>query len=100
MTSVTSVSPPVDNEGPSPLLSTLHEVERILRESAARDEGPLSLAEIGRRMTAKSVRHATVRACVDELARFHLVTHDLRHGVMWTLYEDDSFWSSQGLLSL
>lgn len=32
-------------------------------------EGPLSHAEIGRRMHAKRVRPAVVRACVQELTR-------------------------------
>lgn len=85
---------------PSPRLDTLHEVERILREAAAKDEGALPLAEIKRRMTAKSVRHATVRACVEELKRFHLLTEDPRRGVMWTLHEDPKFWAQKGLIKL
>ncbi|MGQ0535672.1 MAG: hypothetical protein ACT4PT_06350 [Methanobacteriota archaeon] len=32
-------------------------------------EGPLSFAEIGRRMSARKVRPAVVRACVQELVR-------------------------------
>ncbi len=75
-------------------------MERILREAAAEDEGPLSFAEIARRMKAKSVRHATVRACVDELKRFHLVTEDSKRGVMWTLHEDSDFWKRRGLVKL
>lgn len=97
MTNMSPIAPPKPAEGPSPLLRTVHEVERILRAAAARDEGPLSLAEIGRRMEAKSVRHATVRACVEELKRFHLVTEDHRRGVMWTLHEDPAFWATEGL---
>jgi len=40
----------------NPTLKTLHEVERILRQAASKREGPLSYAEIARRMPAKAVR--------------------------------------------
>lgn len=53
----------------NPRLSTLLEVESILVENLKNWEGPLSYAEIGRRMSAKRVRPAVVRACVQELAR-------------------------------
>ena len=98
--SVSSIPAPRRGTGPSPLLRTVHEVERILRGAAARDEGPLRLAEIKRRMRAKSVRHVTVRACVEELKRFHLVTEDPRRGVLWTLHEDPEFWTRKGLAKL
>ncbi len=91
------LAPPKEIHGPSPLLTTLHEIESILREAAANDEGPLSLAEIKRRMEARSIRHFTVRTCVDELKRLHLVTEDPKKGVMWTLHEDPSFWREKGL---
>ncbi len=94
------ILPPRSTQAPSPRLATVHEVEEILRRAAARDEGPLRLAEIKRRMRAKSVRHATVRACVEELKRFHLVTEDPTRGVMWTLHEDPRFWSRRGLRKL
>jgi len=97
---IPTIVPPEMAEGPSPLLRTLHEVELLLRRAAAKDEGPLSLAEIKRRMHAKSVRHAVVRACVNELTRLHLVTEDDRRGVMWTLHEDLRFWSRKGLVRL
>lgn len=86
------IAAPRPIEGHVPRLDTLHEVERILRKAHADDEGPLRLAEIERRMSAKSVRHQTVRACVDELVRLHLATEDPRRGVMWTLHEDPEFW--------
>ncbi len=86
--------------GPSPLLTTVHEVESILRKAAANDEGPLRLAEIKRRMRAKSVRHSTVRECIEELKRFHLVTEDPERGVLWTLHEDPAFWNRRNLLKL
>ncbi|MGB0652032.1 MAG: hypothetical protein ACPGQL_02430 [Thermoplasmatota archaeon] len=53
----------------NPRLSTLLEVEAILVQNLADWEGPLSFAEIGRRMRAKSVRPAVIRACVNELVR-------------------------------
>lgn len=96
----TVIAPPDRVEGLSPLLRTLHEVEAILRKAAADDEGPMSLAEIKRRMRAKSVRHATVRACVNELKRLHLLTEDPRRGVLWTLHEDPHFWSRKGFARL
>lgn len=100
MTSMSTIAVPEPLPGPSPLLRTLHEVERILREAAAKDEGPLSLAEIKRRMSAKSIRHSTVRACVEELKRFHLITEDPARGVLWTLHEDPAFWTRKGLVRL
>jgi len=97
---MSTIALPQPMRGPSPLLRTLHEVELLLRKAAADDTGPISLAEIKRRMHAKSVRHATVRACVNELARLGLVTEDPRRGVMWTLHEDPRFWSKKGLTRL
>jgi hypothetical protein len=94
------ILPPRSTRAPSPRLVTVHEVEEILRRAAADDEGPLRLAEIKRRMRAKSVRHATVRACVEEMKRLHLVTEDPTRGVMWTLHEDPRFWSRRGLRKL
>ena len=59
-------------------LSTLHEIERILRDA----RGPISLNEIKRRMRAKAVRHETVRMAVDEFARLGFVVEGPR-GVAW-----------------
>lgn len=89
---MSTVPRPEPSDGPSPTLATLHEVERILRKARARDEGPLSLAEVERRMEAKQVRHATLRACVDELVRLGFATEDDAEGVLWTLHEDPQFW--------
>lgn len=58
--------PPADA---NPRLSTLLEIESILVENLNDWGGPLSYAEIGRRMHAKRVRPAVVRACVQELVR-------------------------------
>ncbi len=100
MTSMSLIEPPRAFRGPSPLLTTVHQVEAILRKAAADDEGPLRLAEIKRRMRAKSVRHSTIRGCVEELKRFHLVTEDPKRGVLWTLHEDPAFWNRKGLLRI
>lgn len=97
---MSTILPAAELPGPSPVLRTLHEVESVLRTAAARDEGALSLAEIKRRMHSKSIRHATVRSCVEELKRLHLVTEDPRRGVMWTLHEDPAFWSRKDLVRL
>ena len=59
-------------------LSTLHEIEHILRDA----RGPISLNEIKRRMTAKAVRHETVRMAVDEFARLGFVVEG-PGGVAW-----------------
>jgi len=59
-------------------LSTLHEIEGILREA----HSPLSLNEIKRRMSAKAVRHETVRMAVDEFIRLGFVVSG-RAGVVW-----------------
>ncbi|TLZ52887.1 MAG: hypothetical protein E6K18_01875 [Methanobacteriota archaeon] len=87
-----SIAPPRELPGPSPVLRTVHQVERILREAQANDEGPLTLAEIKRRLDARSIRHSTVRACVEELKRFHLVAEDSKRGVMWTHFEEPPSW--------
>lgn len=60
---------PASLKGPVPRLDTLWRVERVLLEAWETDEGPLSFEEIKRRMGSKGIRHATVRTCVDELAR-------------------------------
>ena len=91
---------PKELPGPSPLLRTVHEVERILRAAQASDEGPLRLAEIKRRLGARGVRHSTVRTCIEELKRFNLVAEDSKRGVMWVLNEDPGFCRAKGFLRL
>jgi hypothetical protein len=100
MTYVSPLLAPKEWPGPSPLLRTVHEVERILRAAQTKDEGPLRLAEIKRRLGAKNVRHSTVRACIEDLKRFYLVAEDPKRGVMWVLNEDPSFWSAKGFVRL
>lgn len=80
--------PPDQEAGPSPTLRTVHAIARILKRARADDEGPISLAEVGRRLPAKRVRHATVRACVDELDRLGFVTEG-DEGVEWTLAPEE-----------
>lgn len=87
-------------KGPAPRLDTVHRVEMILRRAHEADDGPLTLAEVKRRLGVKSVRHSTIRACVDELVRLGLVSHDPKHGVMWTLCEDPKLWDRTGTLRL
>lgn len=78
-------------EGNGPTLATVIEIGRILEK--ARFEAPLSLAEIARRMEAKRVRHATIRAAVDFLAQLGFVTLGSK-GAQWTHTRDRRFWSA------
>lgn len=82
--------PPVKR--PAPRLDTLNEVETIIRNATEAGETPISLNEVKRRMRAKSVRHHTVRACVDHLKRWGAVWESPR-GVEWALVTDPAFWS-------
>lgn len=72
-------------------MATIVEIGQILE--AARREPPLSLAEIGRRMEAKRVRHATLRATVDFLAQMGFATLGSQ-GVQWTHTGDERFWGA------
>src|SRR5687768_1267166 len=83
--------PPAKEAVPSPRLATVHAIARILKEAADHDEPPLSLAEVGRRLPAKRVRHETVRASVDELKLLGFLTEGSK-GVMWTLASRDEVW--------
>ena len=76
-------SPPKSVPAPVPRLTTLWMIERILHEAWVRDDGPVSLEEIKRRMGSKGIRHTTVRTCVDELVRQGKVAAT-PSGVMWT----------------
>jgi hypothetical protein len=64
--------------GRGPTLATLREVEQVLRAT----RNTLSLNEIRRRMSARAVRHATVRAAVNEFLRWGLAREDAS-GVKW-----------------
>ncbi len=72
-------------------MATLVEIGQILE--SAREEPPLSLAEIERRLAAKRTRHATIRASVDFLERLGFVTIG-SDGVQWTLNRDERFWEA------
>ncbi|HUR69635.1 MAG TPA: hypothetical protein VM370_10345 [Candidatus Thermoplasmatota archaeon] len=80
---------PASVKGEGPRMATLVEVGGILE--AAQDEAPLSLAEIERRMSAKRVRHETLRASVDFLHRLGFVTLGSQ-GVQWTHQPHYKFW--------
>ena len=70
-----------------PTLSTMHEIERILRSA----DMALSLNEIKRRMSARAVPHRTVRVVVDEFKRLGLAAEGSK-GVVWTLQDDTTAW--------
>lgn len=75
-------------EGRGPTLSTLYEIECILREA----EGPISLNEIKRRMSARTVRHKTVRQVINEFRRLGFVAEGSK-GVVWTLNLSSKLWT-------
>ena len=78
------VEPPSPVRGANPRQSTIHEVEAILRNAADRREGPLSFAEIARRMRARKTRPEVVRAAVADLSRYKLVAVGSQ-GAMWVV---------------
>lgn len=77
--------------GRGPTLVTLHEIENILRDA----DGPISLNEIKRRMSARAVRHEVVRAAVNEFLRLGLAAEGSK-GVMWTLNTGPRAWAGLG----
>jgi hypothetical protein len=78
--------PKIDGRGPT--LSTMHEIECILREA----EGPISLNEIKRHMSAKAVRHQAVRQVINEFRRLGFVTEGSK-GVVWVLNLSPELWT-------
>jgi Fe2+ or Zn2+ uptake regulation protein len=66
----------------------MHEVERILRKA----DGPLSLNEIKRRMSAKAVRHRTVRQVINEFRRLGFIAEGSK-GIVWTLNLSPKLWT-------
>lgn len=76
------IPPPKAVHRANPRLSTLHEVESIIRRASAREGTPLSLAEVSRRMRAARTRPEVIRAAVAELERHKLVAVG-RKGVFW-----------------
>ncbi|MGQ0536322.1 MAG: hypothetical protein ACT4PT_09640 [Methanobacteriota archaeon] len=85
------VQEPRSLKGPSPTLATVHRIEKVLRQAARRGEGPLSYAEIERRLPVKKIRRETLKAALRELARFHLVAQASK-GVMWVQATSDAVW--------
>lgn len=70
--------------GPAPTLTTINEIEVIIRKATEKAETPISLAEIKRRMKAKAVRHSTVKAAVEHLKRMACVAEDPKgRGYEW-----------------
>lgn len=80
---------PPSVKGQGPTLATLVEVAHILEK--ARHGPPISLAEIGRRMAAKQVRHATIKASVEFLQQMGYVVQGSK-GVLWTYNPDARLW--------
>ena len=87
---LTTLPKPPRLEGRGPTLSTLHEIERILRGA----DGPLSLNEIKRRMSARAVRHSMVRQAVDEFRRLGFVVEGSK-GVIWVLNLSPEIWEGE-----
>ncbi len=87
---LTALPKPPKLEGRGPTLSTLHEIERILRDA----EGPVSLNEIKRRMPAKAARHSMVRQAVDEFKRLGFVIEGAK-GVVWVLNLTPKIWAGK-----
>lgn len=56
----------------NPTLRMKNEIEAILRQAHAAREGPLSYAEIERRMKAARVDFYAIKACVEDLCRTHI----------------------------
>jgi hypothetical protein len=77
--------------GPAPTLTTINEVEVIIRKATAEAETPISLAEIKRRMKAKAVRHSTVKAAVDHLRRMGCLVAAPNGSVEWGLITNPEF---------
>lgn len=77
--------------GPAPTLTTINEVEVIIRKATAAAETPISLAEIKRRMKAKAVRHSTVKAAVEHLKRMGCVWTTDEGAPEWGLITDPDF---------
>ena len=75
-------------EGRGPTLSTMYEIECILREA----DGPISLNEIKRCMSAKAVRHQTVRQVIDEYSRLVFVARGSKV-VIWVLNLSPKLWT-------
>lgn len=82
---------PPSVKGNGPTLRTLVEIANILHD--AREDAPLSLAEIGRRMQAKQVRHSSIRASVDFLKQQGYLAEGSK-GVMWAHNPNPELWDN------
>lgn len=86
------IAKPRPTKGPSPTLDTIHRIELVLRKAAEKGEGPLSYAEIERRLPVKKARRETTKTAVAELKRLGLVATGSK-GVMWVVVESDELWN-------
>lgn len=82
---------PVLLEKPKPLkanptLATFRRVQQILQDA----DGPLSFAEVARRLPAAKTRPETVKACVAELSRLGFVAVGSK-GIVWA-YASPEVW--------
>lgn len=87
------IARPKTSKGSSPTLDTVHRIELVLRDAAARGEGPLSYNEVERRLPVKKARREATKAAIAELERFHLVAQGSK-GVMWVFTESDEAWNA------
>ncbi len=76
---------------PVPGLDKLLEIEAIVSSAAKQGQTPLSLAEIKRRMEAKSVRHQTVKDCLAVLTHYGRV-HVGEKGVEYVVSTIPESW--------
>lgn len=70
----------------NPTLATFQLVQQVLQKA----EGPLSFAEVARRLPAAKTRPETVKACVTELARLGFVAVGSK-GIIWA-YASPETW--------
>ena len=71
----------------NPTLATFQLVQQILQQA----EGPLSFAEVARRLPAAKTRPETVKACVAELSRLGFVAIGSK-GIIWA-YASPETWN-------
>lgn len=70
----------------NPTLATFQLVQEILQKA----DGPLSFAEVARRLPAAKTRPETVKACVAELSRLGFVAIGSK-GIIWA-YASPEVW--------
>lgn len=74
----------IDLTRANPTLSTILEIEKILEDERFKGQAmPLSLAEIERRMKARTTRRATIKTAVEALAHYGIAAFGSQ-GVVFT----------------